>query len=76
MVDEVIKLTKCVETVDNWGNVEVYKNEDLYKLLTTPSDWTDDQVFIGEFGSYDIDELIGKVVWVGDYVFTVSEYNL
>jgi hypothetical protein len=73
MSDDVIKLTKCVETIDNWGNVETYKNEELYRLLTTPSDWTDDQVFIGEFGTYEIDDLIGKVVWVGDYVFKVVE---
>jgi hypothetical protein len=76
MDQEIIKITECVEIIDNWGNVEVYKNEDLYKLLTTPEDWSDDQTFIGDEGdegTYYIDDLIGKTVWVGDYVFKVVE---
>jgi hypothetical protein len=76
MYQEVIKITKCVEVIDNWGNVETYKNEDLYKLLTTPEDWSNDQTFIGDEGNertYYIDDLIGQTVWVGDYVFKVVE---
>jgi hypothetical protein len=76
MNEDIIKIIKCVEVIDNWGNVETYKNEDLYKLLTTPEDWSDDQTFLGgegDEGTYYIDDLIGKIVWVGDYVFKVVE---
>jgi hypothetical protein len=70
---QVIKINKCDEVVDNWGNIEQYKNEDLYKLLITPEDWTDDQLFLADEGSYYIDDLIGKKVQVGPYIFTVQE---
>ena len=76
---DIIKIKKCIETIDNWGNVEVYKDDNLFKLLITPEDWTDDQVFIGEGydeGSYYIDDLIGKQVQVGPFIFKVQEYNL
>jgi hypothetical protein len=71
---EVIKITKCVEVVDNWGNTETYKGEDLYKLLISPEDWTDDQRFISDnVQNFDIDELIGKTVQVGTFIFKVQE---
>jgi hypothetical protein len=73
MEEDIIKIDKCLEVVDNWGNTEKYEGADLYKLLTTPEDWSDDQTFIGEYGSYDIDDLIGQKVQVGPYIFTVSE---
>ena len=73
MEEDIIKIDKCLEVVDNWGNTEKYKGADLYKLLTTPEDWSDDQTFIGEYGSYDIDDLIGQKVQVGPYIFTVSK---
>ena len=72
-MEDVIKLNKCVEVIDNWGNTEQYKNEDLYKLLITPEEWTDDQLFIADEGSYYIEDLIGKKVQVGTYIFTVQE---
>jgi hypothetical protein len=72
-MEDIIKLNKCEEIIDNWGNIEQYKNEDLYKLLTTPEDWTDDQLFLADEGSYYIDDLIGKKVQVGPYIFTVQE---
>ena len=72
-MEDIIKLNKCEEIIDNWGNIEQYKNEDLYKLLITPEDWTDDQLFISDEGSYYIDDLIGKKVQVGPYIFTVQE---
>jgi hypothetical protein len=72
-MEDVIKLNKCIEIIDGWGNTEQYKNEDLYKLLTTPENWTDDQVFIAEEGSYYIDDLIGKNVQVGTSIFTVQD---
>ena len=72
-MEKVIKLDKCVEVIDNWGNTEQYKGEDLYKLLITPEEWTDDQTFIGENGTYFIDDLIGKKVQVGTFIFTIQE---
>lgn len=68
-----INIVKCVETVDNWGNVETYKGADLYKLLATSEDeWTDDQVFVDDSGkNYSIDDLLGKRVVVGTIEFTV-----
>jgi hypothetical protein len=74
-MDDVIKIIKCVEVIDNWGNTEQYKGADLYKLLITPEDWTDDQTFISDHGSYYIDDLIGEKVQVGPYIFTVQEEN-
>jgi hypothetical protein len=71
---EAIKITKCVEVIDNWGNTETYKGADLYKLLITPEDWTDDQRFISDnVQNFDIDELIGKTVQVGTFIFKVQE---
>jgi hypothetical protein len=71
---EAINIIKCVEVVDNWGNTETYKESDLYKLLITPEDWTDDQRFISDNGqNFDIDELIGKPVQVGTFIFKVQE---
>jgi hypothetical protein len=72
-MSEIIKINKCVEVVDNWGNTEQYKGSDLYKLLTTPEDWTDDQIFISDERTYYIDDLIGRVVQVGTYIFKVQE---
>lgn len=71
---EAINITKCVEVTDNWGNTETYKGADLYKLLITPEDWTDDQTFISDNGqNFDIDGLIGKTVQVGTFIFKVQE---
>ena len=72
-MQDLIKINRCVEVIDNWGTTEIYENEDLYKLLTSPEDWTDDQLFIADEGSYYIDDLIGKVVQVGTFLFTVQE---
>ena len=72
-MSDVIKINKCEEIVDNWGNIEQYKDADLYKLLITPKDWTDDQTFISDEGSYFIEDLIGKKVQVGPFIFTVQE---
>ncbi len=72
-MENSIKINKCVEVVDNWGNTEQYKNVELFKLLTTPEDWTDDQLFMTDEGSYYIEDLIGKRVQVGNYIFTVQQ---
>jgi hypothetical protein len=73
MDNEIIKLEKCDEVIDNWGNIHQYRDQELYKLLITPEDWSDDQTFVGESGVYDIDGLIGKTVQVGPYIFKVEE---
>jgi hypothetical protein len=75
LVEGVIKINECVEIIDNWGNTEHYKDAELYKLLITPEDWTDDQTFISDQGSYCIDDLIGEKVQVGPYIFTIQENN-
>ena len=72
-MEDLIKINRCEEVVDNWGNTEQYKDAELLKLLTTPEDWTDDQLFITDEGSYYIEDLIGKRVQVGTYIFTVQE---
>ena len=72
-MEDLIKINRCEEVVDNWGNTEQYKDVDLFKLLTTPEDWTDDQLFMTDEGSYYIEDLIGKRVQVGTYIFTVQE---
>jgi hypothetical protein len=72
-MEDLIKINRCEEVVDNWGNTEQYRDVELFKLLTTPEDWTDDQLFMTDEGSYYIDDLIGKRVQVGNYIFTVQE---
>ena len=57
---EAINITKCVEVIDNWGNTETYKGADLYKLLITPEDWTDDQTFISDKGNIHLEVYITK----------------
>ena len=75
-MENTINIIKCSEIIDNWGNTEQYKGAELYKLLITPEDWSDDQTFITEDGkNYDIDDLIGKEVQVGTFIFTVQEYE-
>lgn len=72
-MEDLIKINKCEEVIDNWGNIEQYKDAELLKLLTTPEYWADDQVFIADEGSYYIEDLIGKKVQVGTFIFTVQE---
>ena len=72
-MDEAIKINRCDEVIDNWGNIEQYKGAELYKLLITPEDWTDDQLFISDEGSYYIEDLIGKKIQVVTFTFTVQE---
>lgn len=70
---EAIIISKCEEVVDNWGNTSQYVNEDLYNLLTNSSSWSDDQIFYTNKGFYDIEDLIGEKVQVGEKVFVVTE---
>jgi hypothetical protein len=72
-MEDLIKINRCEEVVDNWGNTEQYRDVELFKLLTTPEDWTDDQLFMTDEGSYYIEDLIGKRVQVGNHIFTVQE---
>lgn len=70
---EPIVIDRCTETVDNGGRVKKYRGASLYKLLISPEDWTDDQLFEGESGVYFIDDLVGKKVRVGTFIFVVQE---
>ena len=73
-MENTINIIKCSEIIDNWGNTEQYKGAELYKLLITPEDWSDDQTFISDNeATYFIDDLIGKEVQVGTFIFTVQE---
>jgi hypothetical protein len=75
-MENTINIIKCSEIIDNWGNTEQYKGAELYKLLITPEDWSDDQTFISDNeATYFIDDLIGKEVQVGTFIFTVQEYE-
>jgi hypothetical protein len=75
-MEDIITIVKCIEVVDNWGNTEIYKGQDLYDLLIDSEAWTDDQIFIGgdsNPGTYYIDDLIGKQVQVGLTKFFVKD---
>jgi hypothetical protein len=72
-INESIKITGCVETLDNWGSQE-YNEQETYKLLISPDEWNDDQVFYGLNNQvYWIDDLINKQVTCGPITFTVQE---
>lgn len=72
--NEVIEIIGCLETIDNWGREEEYTASETYKLLITPEEWTDDQRFYDKFNRcYFIDELVGKKIQVGPYIFTLQE---
>ena len=72
--NHVIKIIGCVETVDNWGNENKLDEQETYKLLINPDEWTDDQRFYDEFDNcYFVDDLVGKKIQVGPYIFTLQE---
>ena len=71
-----IKIIYYSEVIDNWGRTESsMKGHNIFSVLNTPMDWTDDMVFEGEDGrKYSIDDLTGKEVSVPDIgIFTVPE---
>ena len=73
-MEKVIKIIECRERVDNWGKEEVLSERETYKLLITPEEWTDDQVYFDEARRpFMIDDLIGQKVQVGNITFRVTE---
>jgi hypothetical protein len=73
-MEKVIKIIECRETVDNWGKEEVLSEQETYKLLINPEEWTDDQVYFDEAGRpFMVDDLIGQKVQVGNITFRVTE---
>ena len=71
---EIIEIVRCNEIIDNWGNMDVYKGDELISLLQTPDEWTDDMVFITPWhGNYCIDDLINRIVRVNDKFIKVTE---
>lgn len=60
------------KVIDDFNEVssKIADSELLYLILTY---WADDQLFMTDEGSYYIDDLIGKRVQVGTYIFTVQE---
>ena len=61
--------------IDNWGTEERITNEgDIINILKDPESWTDDLVFLDYSNKpYNIDELIGIKVQVGEETFFVIE---
>ena len=75
-MNESIKITGCVETLDNWSGTWEYNEQETYKLLISSDEWNDDQVFYGPNNQkYWIDDLINKQVTCGSITFTVQEYK-
>lgn len=73
-MQDTILIVGCVETLDNWGRTERLSEGETYKLLISPEDWNDDQIFYGPNNErYWIDDLIGKRVTCGPISFTVQE---
>jgi hypothetical protein len=71
---EPIVIDRCVETVDLYSSPIKHRGASLYKLLISPEEWTDDMIFEAESGEvYFIDDLVGKKVRVGTFIFVVQE---
>ena len=71
---EIIEIVRCNEIIDNWGNMDVYKGDELISILQTPDEWTDDMVFITPgHRNYCIDDLINRIVRVNDKFIKVTE---
>jgi hypothetical protein len=70
-----IEIVYYSEVIDNWGRTKSSSKVDVIaKLLQTPDDWSDDQKFVDKLGKpYDIDDLIGKTIKVGNKTFKVEE---
>ena len=70
----MITITTMTSTINNWGQTEITKDVDeIRDYLTDHSYWTDDEYFTDENGnSYTLDDLIQKMVKVGDEIFFVE----
>lgn len=74
-INEAIEIVYYSEVLDNWGKTESSEKPDaILKVLQTPDEWSDDMMFQDKGGKkYDIDELIGKQVKVGNKTITIKE---
>ena len=73
-MENIIQITGCTETLDNWGGNWYYDEKETYDLLNSPDEWNDDQAFHGvDHRVYFIDDLIGKKVKCGPIIFTIQE---
>jgi len=73
---ETINIKEAIDKgIDNWGTEERITNEgDIINILKDPESWTDDLVFLDYSNKpYNIDELIGIKVQVGEETFFVIE---
>ena len=74
-INEAIEIVYYSEVLDNWGKTESSEKPDaILKVLQTPDEWSDDMMFQDKGGKkYDIDELIGKQVKVGNKTIKIKE---
>jgi hypothetical protein len=74
-MNEAIEIVYYSEVIDNWGKTESSEKPDaILKVLQTPDEWSDDMMFQDKGGrKYDIDDLIGKQVKVGNKTILVNE---
>jgi hypothetical protein len=77
-INEAIEIVYYSEVIDNWGKTESSEKPDaILKVLQTPDEWSDDMLFQDKGGrKYDIDELIGKQVKVGNKTILVNESKI
>ncbi len=74
MQENTIQIIGSTEVIDNWGRQNNHDAKETYRILITPEEWTDDLMFFDiQNKSYDIDDLIGKKVQVGPFIFTVQD---
>jgi hypothetical protein len=74
--NKMIEIVSCAETIYNDGTEEAYDEQETYRLLINPDEWTDDQRFYSSTGvMYFIDDLIGEKVKVGPIIFTVQDHE-
>ena len=73
-MEEPIKIVGFTETIDNCGRTVEGDEQETFRILSAPEEWTDDIVFNGPAGhQYHIDDLIGKNVQVGNITFKIQE---
>ena len=77
--EEPILIVRYSEVIDNWGREEASSQARIIKkVLTTPKYFSDDMYFeggLGSIGAYYIDDLEGKIVKVGEFIFAVPFYQ-
>lgn len=74
MQENIIRIVGGTEVIDNRGNIEKFSAQEAYRVLIDPEIWTADFMFFTEAEeAYDIDDLVGKRVQCGPFIFTVTE---